>query len=309
MRNQSIIKNPPEDNQNLVAKASGVGIGGNVLLSAFKLFAGIFGHSAAMLSDAIHSLSDVFATLIAMIGVKLSKRSADEGHPYGHDRFESIASEFLAAILCVTGLGIGISGIRTILAGDYASLAVPTMLPLIAAAVSIVVKEGMFWYTRACAKKMHSSAFMADAWHHRSDALSSVGSLIGIAGARVGFPILDPIASVVISCFILKVAFDVFRNAVNELTDTACDEEFTHKVRSYIEKQDGVRRVDLLQTRLFGEMVYVDAEISVDAEMSLEDAHAIAEKVHVGLESNFKNVKHVMVHENPYEENCQTISA
>ncbi len=309
MRNQSVIKNPTKKNQNLVAKASAAGIGGNILLSAFKLFAGLFGHSAAMLSDAVHSLSDVLATLIALVGVKVSRRSADAGHPYGHERFESIASEFLAAILFLTALGIGVSGVRTILTGAFASLAVPTLLPLVAALVSIIVKEGMFWYTRACAKKMHSSAFMADAWHHRSDALSSVGSLMGIAGARLGFPVLDSLASVVISFFILKVAVDVFRNAVDELTDRACEEAFTEKLRAFIERQPGVCGVDLLQTRLFGEMVCVDVEISADAGMSLEEAHAIAERVRQGLETNFETVKHVMVHVNPCEKSPQAISA
>ncbi len=295
-----IKKEHKNEEKSMVAKASGVGIGGNVFLSAFKLFAGLAGHSAAMISDAVHSLSDVLATLIALIGVKLSKRGADAGHPYGHERFECISSQLLAAILFVTGLGIGAAGIRTILTGSYHSLAVPGVLPLAAAAVSIVSKEAMFWYTRAYAKKMHSSAFMADAWHHRSDALSSVGSLIGIAGARAGFPILDPIASVLISFFILKVAVDIYRDAVSKLTDSACDASFTEQVRSFIASQEGVRRVDVLRTRKFGETVCVDVEIAVDARMELQDAHAIAERVHENLELTFENISHVMVHVNPY---------
>lgn len=167
--------------------------------------------------------------------------------------------------------------------------------------VSIVSKEAMFWYTRACAKKIQSSAFMADAWHHRSDAFSSIGSLIGIVGARAGFPVLDPIASVVICLFILKVAVDIFRDAIKKLTDSACDDAYTEKVRDYIKGQEGVCGIDLLRTRIFGEKVYVDVEISVDADLSLREAHAIAERVHDGLEHNFSNIKHVMVHVNPYE--------
>lgn len=286
----------------IVAQASTVGIVGNVVLSAFKLLAGILGNSGAMVSDAIHSMSDVFATFIAMIGVKMSKKGADEGHPYGHEKLECISSQILAGILFVTGLGIGSVGIEKIVAGNYGELAVPGMLPLIAAIVSIAAKESMFWYTRACAKKINSSAFMADAWHHRSDAFSSIGSLIGIAGARAGLPVLDPIASVVICLFILKVAVDIFRDAIRKLTDSACDEEYTAQVRDFIEKQEGVRGIDLLRTRLFGEKVYIDVELEVDGKQSLEKAHAIAERVHDGLENRFDNIKHVMIHVNPYTE-------
>ncbi len=304
MKSQSDIQISPEreysTENKIMAHASVTGIGGNVVLCAFKLTAGFFGHSSAMVSDGVHSLSDVFATLIALIGTKVSRRGADREHPYGHDRFECIASEALATILLVTGLGIGIAGIRTILSGSYAARPVPGVLPMAAAIVSIAVKEVMFWYTRACAKKIHSSAFMADAWHHRSDALSSVGSLIGIVGARAGVLILDPIASILICCFILKMGVDILRDAVNKLTDTACDEAYTAQVHSFIESQEGVRRIDLLRTREFGEMVYIDVEIAVDADMPLIDAHAIAERVHAGIEQTFDNVKHVMVHVNPY---------
>ncbi|MCD7833718.1 MAG: cation diffusion facilitator family transporter [Lachnospiraceae bacterium] len=285
----------------LTARVSGVSIMGNVFLSAFKLVAGILGHSSAMVSDAVHSLSDVLTTVIALIGVKAAKRGADAEHPYGHDRFECVSSEILAILLLVTGAGIGLSGIRTVAAGNYDALEIPGILPLIAAIVSIASKEAMYHYTKACAKKLRSSAFMADAWHHRSDALSSIGSLIGVAGARAGFSVLDPLASVAISVFILKVAVDIFRDAIRKMTDTACDEEYTEEMRQYIISQEGVARVDLLQTRMFGEKIYVDVEIAVDAHMELEGAHEIAERVHDGLEQSFDNIKHVMVHVNPYE--------
>ena len=163
------------EEKKIVAQMSTVGIAGNVLLSAFKLIAGLAGSSGAMISDAVHSLSDVLATFIAMIGVRISKRGADADHQYGHEKFECISSEILAGILFVTGLGIGSVGVEKIIGGHYEDLTVPGMLPLIAAIVSIVSKEAMFWYTRACAKKIQSSAFMADAWHHRSDAFSSIG--------------------------------------------------------------------------------------------------------------------------------------
>ena len=216
--------------QKMINHLSTVGILGNVILTAFKLLAGIIGHSGAMISDAVHSLSDVFATFIAFLGVKLSKKSADSEHPYGHDRLECVASMVLAAILLATGIGIGMSGVKTIIAGDYSHLQAPGTIALVAAIVSILTKEGMFWYTRHYAKILDSAAFMADAWHHRSDAFSSVGSLIGIGGAMLGFPVLDPLASVVICIFILKVAFDIFKDALDKMLDTSCSEEYEEKL-------------------------------------------------------------------------------
>ena len=170
----------------IVNQTAAVGIVGNVLLSAFKLFAGIFGHSSAMVSDAVHSLSDVFATLIAFIGRRFSEKPADREHPYGHERFECIASVILGAILIATGVKIGLGCLETILDGSYLTAARPGWIALIAALVSIAVKESMFWYTLHQAKRIRSSAFRADAWHHRSDALSSIGALVGILFARLG---------------------------------------------------------------------------------------------------------------------------
>ena len=283
----------------VVWSASMVGIIGNILLSAFKLFAGFIGHSSAMISDAVHSLSDVFATLIAFIGVKMAGRGADSGHPYGHERFECGASLLLSAILFATGIGIGYTGVRMIFFSQTPAPVVPGMIALIAAIVSIVVKESMFWYTRWCAGRIHSSAFLADAWHHRSDALSSVGALIGIGGARLGYPILDPIASLVICVFILKVAFDICKDAIGKMTDSSCPEAFSQQLRECILCQDGVLGIDLLQTRQFGEKVYVDAEIRINGEVPLTQAHEVAERVHEQIELEFPTVKHIMIHMNP----------
>lgn len=283
----------------VVRKLSVVGIAGNIILSAFKLLAGIIGSSGAMISDAIHSLSDVFATAIAAVGVVLSKKTADKEHPYGHERFECIASLALGFILAGTGAGIGWSGIQTIMAGDYASLAIPTLLPLVAAIVSIVTKEAMFRYTMHYAKQMNSAAFVADAWHHRSDALSSIGSLAGILGARLGAPVMEPIASVIIAVCIIKVAVDILRDAFRKMLDTSCGTDVELELVDFIEKQDGVQRLDELRTRMFGNQIYVDVEIAADGSIPLVEAHEIAERVHDGIEAKFPAVKHVMVHVNP----------
>ncbi len=289
------------DEQKVVKKLSIVGILGNVLLAAFKLLAGILGRSGAMVSDAVHSLSDVFATLIAYVGVRMSRRKEDREHPYGHERLECVASMILGLILAGTGLGIGYSGIQKLLF-DRDAIEIPTMLPLIAAIVSIVVKEAMFHYTMHYAKKLNSAAFKADAWHHRSDAISSVGSFIGIGMAKLGFPVMDPIASLLICLLIIKVAVDIFIDAVNKMLDTSCDNAVEQRLRAFVEAQPGVERIDLLRTRQFGSKVYIDLEIAVDRYMSLIDAHSIAESVHDSVEKNFDNVKHVMIHVNPGEE-------
>ncbi|MEL7624738.1 MAG: cation diffusion facilitator family transporter [Clostridiales bacterium] len=288
-----------KSNEQIAMQVSRNSIIGNVLLSGFKLFAGVFAQSAAMISDAIHSLSDVFSTIIVMAGVKMANKKPDKEHPYGHERFECVAAIILSVILFATGAGIGWAGLQKVIAGNYGELATPGMLALVAAIISIVVKEAMYWYTRNAAKKIDSSALMADAWHHRSDAFSSVGSFIGILGARLGFPILDPAACIVICLFILKAAVDIFRDAVGKMIDKACDEQTAAKMREIILAQESVLGIDQLKTRLFGDKIYVDVEIRSDGLVTLEQAHDAAQRVHDVIEEQFPKVKHCMVHVNP----------
>ena len=283
-------------------RVSAVSIVGNIILSLFKLMAGIVAHSGAMISDAVHSASDVFSSIVVIIGVKLSAKASDKEHPYGHERMECVAAVILAGILLATGLGIGLEAVKNIVSRDYQSLVVPGILAEIAAIVSIVSKEAMYQYTRWNAKKIDSSALMADAWHHRSDAMSSVGAFIGILGARLGFPILDPIASVAICVLIVKASVDIFRDAIDKMVDHSCDEATEESMREVIMGVKGVKGIDLLQTRLFGSKMYVDIEISADGTIPLDEAHDIAENVHHSIEKNFKNVKHCMVHVNPVNE-------
>ena len=289
----------------LAMKVSGVSIAVNLLLSVLKLIAGILAHSGAMISDAVHSASDVGSTFIVMIGVTLSGKKSDKEHQYGHERMECVSSIILSGLLLATGLGIGLGGVENILKSSHVeAIAIPGALALVAAVVSIVVKEWMFWYTRGAAKKINSGALMADAWHHRSDAMSSVGAFVGIFGARMGFPILDPLASVVICLLIVKAAVDIFRDAIDKMVDHSCDEKTEDQMRETILKVDGVQRIDLLQTRLFGSKMYVDIEIAADGAQTLEAAHDIAEKVHHVIEETFAEVKHCMVHVNPIND-CQ----
>ena len=285
--------------QQIVNRVSFVGIAGNILLSAFKFFAGIFGHSGAMVSDAVHSLSDVFATFVAWLGVRMSAKAADKEHPYGHERLECVAALILGTILALTGAFIGYEGVRKVLAGNYADLSVPRAIALWAAVISIVIKEAMYWYTRYYAKILNSSAFMADAWHHRSDAFSSIGSLIGVGGAMLGFPVLDPLASAVIAVCILKVSYDILKDAVSKMLDTSCGEEYERNLRDFMAEVPGVERVNGVHTRQFGNKIYIDAEIAVDGNLSLTRAHDIASLVHDKVEKQFENVKHIMIHVEP----------
>ena len=263
------------DFQKIANKVSLITILQNALLSGFKLLAGIFAHSNAMISDAIHSASDVISTIVVIIGIKLSSRDSDKDHPYGHERMECVAAILLSILLFFTGLGIGFQALKSILQGNYETLEMPGILALIAAVVSIIVKEIMYWYTRYYAKRIDSSALMADAWHHRSDALSSIGALIGIAGARMGFPVMDSIASLVIFVFIAKAAFDIFNDALNKMVDHSCDERTEQEIYDCVTAHEDVLGIDLLQSRIFGNKIYVDLEIAVNASYTLERAHDV----------------------------------
>ena len=276
----------------------------NTLLSVFKLLAGILAHSGAMVSDAVHSASDVVSSFIVIIGVKLAAKAPDKEHPYGHERFECVAAIVLAVVLLVTGLFIGSSALGKI-GSEKTDLTVPARLAAVAAVVSILVKEALYWYTRHHAKRIDSSALMAEAWHHRSDALSSVGALIGIVGARMGHPLLDPAASLVICCFIAKAAFDIFRDAVSKMVDHACSEEIEAALRRCAAEQPEVRGIDRIRTRVFANRIYADIEIACDGSLTLSEGHAVAERVHRAIEREFPKVKHIMVHVNPYGEHAE----
>ena len=291
----------PGEFESVAVRISLLSVVGNLLLSLFKLLAGVLAHSGAMISDAVHSASDVISSFIVIIGVKIAARDADRDHPYGHERFECVAAIVLSVVLLVTGLFIGYKASGKITGASTEPAVIPGVLALVAAVVSIVCKEAMFWYTRHYARRIHSEALMAEAWHHRSDALSSVGALLGILGARMGYPVLDPVASLVICVFIAKAAYDIFRDAIDKMVDRSCSEETEQALRRCAENQDGVLAVDLLQTRVFGNRIYVDIEIAADGELSLRAAHEIAEQVHNAIEQGFPDVKHIMIHVNPYE--------
>lgn len=288
-----------KNNEKIAIRVSVISIILNCLLTLIKFISGVISKSSAMISDSVHSLSDVLSTFVVIIGVKISNKKADSDHPYGHERIECVSAIILSGMLFIIGALIGINGIKNVT--NSSNLVMPGVLALIASIISIISKEAMYQYTIRVSKKINSAALKADAWHHRSDALSSIGSFIGILGSRLGFKIFDPLASVIISLCIIKVSIDIFKDAIDKMVDKSCDKEVIDKVISVIEKNESVKNIDDIKTRQFGNKAYVDVEISVDENLLLKDAHKVAEEIHDSVENEINIVKHCMVHVNPYE--------
>ena len=292
--------NQPTERTRKIYRVTWIGMVVNIALSLLKLAAGILGRSGAMIADAVHSISDLATDVIVLIFARISSKPEDAGHNYGHGKYETLASILISLALIAVGGGIltdSIHNIRLVLTGEI--IGRPGAIALIAAAISIVAKEVLYRYTVRVGRQTDSPSVVANAWHHRSDALSSVGSFVGILGARMGFPILDPIASVLICLMIIKVSYDIVRDAIDKLVDKSCDGETIRRMQTVIMEQEGVEGVDLLKTRLFGSKIYVDVEICADGNQTLIKAHEIAENVHHALERDFPDVKHCMVHVNP----------
>lgn len=270
----------------------------NILLATFKIMAGIIGHSSAMLADGAHTLSDVLTTFVVLVGLKVSSKEADKEHPYGHEKYESIFAKILSILLLLTGIFIGYEAIKVLFSGEFLE---PRPIALIAALVSIFIQEGMYWYTIKTARKIKSIAMEADAWHHRSDAFSSIGTFVGILGARLGIPALDPIAGIVVSIFVIKIGLELYIKSVKELVDESASEEIIKMIEDKTKSVEGVMDIKELKTRIFGNKIYVDLEILVDSDITVKEGHDIAENVHDKLEKEVVDIKHCMVHMEPYK--------
>jgi len=284
----------------LAYKVSIISIIVNIILFAFKLIAGIIGNSKAMISDAIHSASDIISTIVVIIGIYISRKQSDEKHPYGHEKFECIAAIVLSAMLFGVSIGICINGVESLIYSDYNKISSPSLIALLAAIISIITKEWMYRFTVSASKKENSPALLADAWHHRSDALSSIGALIGIGFSMLGYKFFDPIASLIIGIFIIKAAWDILMDSINKMVDTSASDDIIKKIINIIESEKEVKNIDSVKTRLFGSKLYVDIEIAVKGSLTVNKSHEIAERIHDNVEENIKNCKHCMVHVNPY---------
>lgn len=282
----------------LAVRVSILTIVANVVLALFKILAGIKGESSAVLADGFHTLSDVLTTIVVLVGIKIASKEADEDHPYGHEKYESVFAKILSILLLLTGTFIGYESIKILIGGQFVA---PKKIALVAAFISILVKEGMYWYTIKAAKKIKSISMEADAWHHRSDAFSSIGTFVGVLGARLGIPALDPIAGIIVSMFIIKIAIELYLKSVRELVDESASDEVIEQIEENIRSTKGVRGLGNLKTRIFGNKIYVDLEILVDGHITVKEGHDIAEKVHDKLEKEIEDIKDCMVHVEPFE--------
>ncbi|HLR21884.1 MAG TPA: cation diffusion facilitator family transporter [Tissierellaceae bacterium] len=270
----------------------------NIILAMIKTVIGIISGSKAMLADGIHTMSDVVSTIIVLIGLKISSKEADSDHQYGHEKFESVFAKLLSIFLVLTGSYIGYEAFKSLSQGNIVK---PKFMALVAAVVSIIVKEIMYRYTMRAAKKTNSISMEADAWHHRSDALSSLGTFIGILGARLGFTILDPIAGIIVSILIIKVGIDIYIKSIRELVDESASTKTINDIKSVVYSIEGVRGIKSLKTRIFGNKIYVDLEIYVASNITVREGHDISEDVHDVVEDKVEKVKHCMVHIEPYD--------
>ncbi len=271
----------------------------NVLLSMIKTFAGIIAHSSALISDGVNSVFDVVSGIIVIMGRKAAGKEPDEEHPYGHERLESVASLVLSFVLVVTAVFIGHTVVEDIITGEYLRMTVPGVLTIAAAVLSIAVKFGMFRYINHNAEKLKSLSMKAEAMDCKADVISTSGALAGIIATRCGIAVGDLVASLFVCFFILRTAYSVFREAIDQMIDKKIDDEVENSIRETILGIDGVLGIDSLKTRVFGNKVYVDVEIEEDGEVPLKEAHYVAERVHDMIEQSFPDVKHVMVHVNP----------
>lgn len=274
-------------------------LGLNFLLGSLKLAAGLWGRSSAMVADAAHSYSDCASTVAVIAGLKMASKSADDDHPYGHEKYELIFANILSILLGLTAVKIGYDALMVIAHGSYQ---VPGLAPLLAAVLSVAVKEVMYRLTLRKAKKIGSVAMEADAWHHRSDALSSVGAFVGILGARLGLPVLDPVTGLLVSILVLKVAIDLYRKSVSGLVDSSTDAETVTRIQQLLADMDGIEEVSGLKTRVFGASAYADVTIKVDGAMTVEEGHDIATLAHNKIEANLPKIKHIMVHIEPMDQ-------
>lgn len=280
-------------------------IGGivNLLLLIFKFVAGILGHSAAMIADAVHSFSDFVSDIIVIAFVRISSKPADCTHKYGHGKFETLASAIIGCVLFVVAIGIGVSGIKNILKVFHGEvLPAPSTVAFIAAVVSIVAKEVLYQYTVFKGRRLCSQVVVANAWHHRSDSLSSIGALLGIGGAMFGgekWRVLDPVAAVVVSIFILQVAISIIKNSLDELLEHSLPEDVEQEIEQIILSVEGVSSPHHLRTRRIGSHYAIEAHIRMDGSLSLYNAHQTTSIVEKLIKQRFGENTIVTIHTEP----------
>ena len=281
-------------------------IGWNIILTFIKIIAGVLGKSSVMIADGLHSASDIITSVGVLIGNYVSSKPFDKEHNYGHEKAETLVSFLLAIILVAVSLSIGYKAVKSLF--NVEEIAIPTLFPLIVSIISILIKEYQYRITIRVAKKVNSPALKADAWHHRSDALSSIAAFIGIGGSIIGFKILEPLASVAVALFVCKVGYDILKNSINELMDVSIDEKYEEEIKEIASLTEGVMNLGNLRTRKHGASAYVDLVICVDGKLTVTKGHDIATNLEKKIQNSIDIVKGITVHVEPcnycYKKRC-----
>lgn len=270
----------------------------NIGLTILKILAGILGNSTAIIADGLHSASDIITSIGILIGNKISRKPRDDEHQYGHEKAERLVSFILAAVLIGIALKIGYDGFKDLI--NINNILVPNALPLVVALISIAVKEYQYQITIRVAKKINSSSLKADAWHHRSDAFSSIAAFIGIGGAMLGFKILDPIASIIVAIVVIKVGIEILKSACDELMDSSISKEDIREIKSLIDNNKKIYGIKDFKSRKYGSIAYIDMSIFIDKSKTLEEAHDIADNLEHSIISNLNYIKEINIHTEPY---------
>lgn len=286
-----------------IFKVTLVGSAANVLLTVFKFIAGVVGHSAAMTADAVHSLSDLLTDAVVLVFVRISGKPEDCGHDYGHGKYETLATTFIGIALVIVAAGIGYKATTALFYWwQGGTLEAPGMVALWAAVVSIVLKELVYRYTIHCGRNLNSPAVEANAWHHRSDALSSLGTLVGIGGAiLIGnrWTVLDPLASLVVTFFILRVAWKLLRQGIDELMEASLPEDVENEILSIVTSFPDVQDPHHLRTRRIGSRYAIELHIRMDGNLSLNTAHTRTYEIEQALKKRFGSATHITIHVEP----------
>jgi len=276
----------------------------NLLLTAGKIIAGIVGKSSAMVADGVHSLSDLVTDIIVLVFVRISGKKRDKNHQYGHGKYETFATMLISFALMIVGVGILWTGTKKVIDSfNGVLIEQPNIIAFYAAIVSITSKEALFWYTKIIGVKINSQAVIANAWHHRSDALSSIGTALGISGAIFlgeKWRVLDPIAGIIVSFFILKVAWDIANPSIKELLESSLPEDTENEISKIIKTTSGVQDFHNLRTRKIGEIVAIEVHVKVDKNLTVESSHQIATEIEKSLREKYGNQSHIGVHIEPY---------
>jgi len=288
--------NSQRESYRLGRRGAWLGIFSNLLLFAVKLLAGIFGRSQAMIADAFHTASDCLTSLGVLVGFKIAEKPADKHHPFGHGRAESIAAKLVSLVLILVGLGIALDSARILISGEMAR---PRPVALIVVVISIIVKEMTYRRVRRASVKINSVSLKADAYHHRSDVLSSVAALIGISGAMLGSTFMDPLAGVIVGGFIIKLGAEVFHQAYDELMDAAPPEDLRLAIKRDILAVEGVEQVKRIMVRKTGIEFFIELIIGVDGQATVEEGHMVTIKIKKALKDHLDNVRDVIVHVEP----------